>query len=52
MHKAGEAFGLPAASLEKLEQVRVGAMDALDRAHRAGVNLVYGLFLIYTIRRK
>ncbi|WP_238219651.1 metal-dependent hydrolase family protein [Tsukamurella pulmonis] len=46
MFQAGPASGLSAASLEKLGQVLDGAVDALDRAHRAGVDIVYGSDLL------
>ncbi|QRY61079.1 amidohydrolase family protein [Gordonia sp. PDNC005] len=46
MYQAGAASGLNAVSLAKLGQVLDGAVDALDRAHRAGVNIVYGSDLL------
>lgn len=46
MHEVGEASGLSAGSLKKLDEVRTAAVDALERAHRAGVNLVYGSDLL------
>lgn len=46
MHEAGAASGLSTASLKKLEEVRSAAVDALEQAHRAGVNLVYGSDLL------
>jgi imidazolonepropionase-like amidohydrolase len=46
MYEAGAASGLSAGSLEKLDEVRTAAVDALDNAHRAGVNLVYGSDLL------
>ncbi|WP_129657522.1 metal-dependent hydrolase family protein [Rothia halotolerans] len=46
MYEAGEASGLSAGSLEKLAEVRTAAVAALEQAHRAGVNLVYGSDLL------
>ncbi|MGJ0184617.1 amidohydrolase family protein [Corynebacterium glyciniphilum] len=46
MYEAGSASGLSPASLEKLDQVREAAVDALDQAYRAGVNIVYGSDLL------
>lgn len=46
MYEAGSASGLSPASLEKLDQVREAAVDALDQAYRAGVNVVYGSDLL------
>ncbi|MFF2750377.1 amidohydrolase family protein [Kitasatospora sp. NPDC058048] len=44
--RAGAASGLPPASLGKLAEVRDRGLEALERAHRAGVNLVYGSDLL------
>lgn len=46
MYEAGSASGLSPASLEKLDQVREAAVDALGQAYRAGVNIVYGSDLL------
>lgn len=46
MFEAGAASGLSAGSLAKLEEVLGGAVDAVDRAHRAGVNIAYGSDLL------
>ncbi|MFG2848404.1 amidohydrolase family protein [Kitasatospora sp. NPDC048296] len=42
----GAGSGLPPASLGKLAEVRDQGLAALERAHRAGVNLVYGSDLL------
>ncbi|WP_395293228.1 amidohydrolase family protein [Kitasatospora hibisci] len=44
--KLGAASGLPPASIGKLAEVRDQGLAALERAHRAGVNLVYGSDLL------
>ncbi|MFJ9692507.1 amidohydrolase family protein [Kitasatospora sp. NPDC101183] len=44
--RLGAASGLPPASLGKLAEVRDRGLEALERAHRAGVNLVYGSDLL------
>ncbi|MQS15364.1 amidohydrolase family protein [Streptomyces kaniharaensis] len=44
--KLGARSGLPPASLGKLAEVRDQGLAALERAHRAGVNLVYGSDLL------
>ncbi|MFD0350282.1 amidohydrolase family protein [Kitasatospora aburaviensis] len=44
--KLGAASGLPPAALGKLAEVRDQGLAALERAHRAGVNLVYGSDLL------
>lgn len=46
MYEAGAGSGLSAGSLRKLDEVRSAAIDALEQAHRAGVNLVYGSDLL------
>ena len=46
MYEAGAASGLTPASLKKLDEVRSAAVDALEQAHKAGVNLVYGSDLL------
>lgn len=46
MYEAGAASGLSAGSLKKLDEVRTAAVGALEQAHRAGVNLVYGTDLL------
>ncbi|MDI9975972.1 amidohydrolase family protein [Rhodococcus sp. IEGM 1307] len=46
MYEAGAASGLSAGSLKKLDEVRTAAVAALEQAHRAGVNLVYGSDLL------
>ncbi|CCH76002.1 Amidohydrolase [Nostocoides japonicum T1-X7] len=45
MYEAGTA-SLSETSLRKLDEVRMAALDALDRAHRAGVKIVYGSDLL------
>ncbi|XKK37674.1 amidohydrolase family protein [Nocardiopsis sp. ARC36] len=42
----GAAYGLPAASQEKVDTVLTRGMDALRMAHEAGVNLVFGSDLL------
>ncbi|GAA2750775.1 amidohydrolase family protein [Kitasatospora cinereorecta] len=44
--RLGAGSGLPEASLRKLTEVRDHGLAALERAHRAGVNLVYGSDLL------
>ncbi|MFJ3793715.1 amidohydrolase family protein [Kitasatospora sp. NPDC090091] len=44
--KLGAASGLPPAAIGKLAEVRDQGLAALERAHRAGVNLVYGSDLL------
>lgn len=46
MYEAGAASGLSPASLKKLAEVRTAAIEALEQAHEAGVNLVYGSDLL------
>ncbi|MDO3646584.1 metal-dependent hydrolase family protein [Nocardia mangyaensis] len=46
MHAVAAASGLSAGSLQKLDEVRTAAVDALEQAHGAGVNLVYGSDLL------
>ena len=46
MDKFGKQNGIPARSLEKNAQVRDAGLTALEKAHRAGVNLVYGSDLL------
>lgn len=46
MYEAGARSGLSGGSLRKLDEVRSAAVDALEQAHRAGVNLVYGSDLL------
>lgn len=46
MHKFGEQAGLPEASRRKVSDVRDAGLSSLERAHRAGVNLVYGSDLL------
>ncbi len=46
MYEAGSASGLSAGSLAKLDEVRTAALDAFDRARRAGVNIAYGSDLL------
>ncbi|MGO2664077.1 amidohydrolase family protein [Mycetocola reblochoni] len=52
MFEAVQASGLTGASLHKLDEVRLGALDALERAHRAGVNLVYGSDLLGSLQTR
>ncbi|MFC6929744.1 amidohydrolase family protein [Actinomadura yumaensis] len=42
----GRAAGLPEASVRKVADVRQAGLSALERAHAAGVNLVYGSDLL------
>ncbi|MGW2419474.1 amidohydrolase family protein [Streptomyces sp. NPDC001709] len=44
--KLGRQSGLPESSYRKLIQVRDHGLAALEKAHRAGVNLVYGSDLL------
>lgn len=46
MHKFGEQAGLPEASRRKVSEVRQASLSSLEKAHRAGVNLVYGSDLL------
>ncbi len=46
LHRFGKQAGLPEASYRKLADVREAGLAALDKAHRAGVNLVYGSDLL------
>ena len=46
MNRFGKDAGLPEASLRKVADVIDGGMVALERAHKAGVNLVYGTDLL------
>lgn len=46
MDKFGKQTGIPARSLEKNAQVRDAGFAALEKAHKAGVNLVYGSDLL------
>ncbi len=46
MDKFGKQTGIPARSLEKNAQVRDAGLAALEKAHTAGVNLVYGSDLL------
>lgn len=46
MDKFGRQTGIPARSLEKNAQVRDAGLAAVEKAHRAGVNLVYGSDLL------
>jgi len=52
MYEAGAASGLSEVSLKKLEEVRAAAMHALEQAHRAGVNLVYGSDLLGALQAR
>ncbi|AUY48651.1 amidohydrolase family protein [Streptomyces sp. CB01881] len=44
--KLGARSGLPESSQRKLAEVRDAGLSALERAHRAGANLVYGSDLL------
>ncbi|MEJ6550343.1 MAG: amidohydrolase family protein [Corynebacterium sp.] len=46
MYEAGDASGLSPVSLKKLDEVREAAVDNLEKAYRAGVNIVYGSDLL------
>ncbi|MEV0262403.1 amidohydrolase family protein [Streptomyces sp. NPDC050617] len=46
MAKHGKALGLAEASYRKIADVHEGGLAALERAHTAGVNLVYGSDLL------
>lgn len=46
MYEVGRASGLSSSSLGKLDEVRSAALDALGRAHLAGVNIAYGSDLL------
>jgi imidazolonepropionase-like amidohydrolase len=46
MHRFGKEAGMPAASQRKVADVIDGGLIALEKAHKAGVNLVYGSDLI------
>jgi Amidohydrolase family len=46
LHRFGKQAGLPEASYRKLADVREAGLAALDKAHRAAVNVVYGTDLL------
>lgn len=46
LHRFGKQAGLPEASYRKLAEVREAGLTSLDKAHQAGVNLVYGSDLL------
>ena len=46
MDKFGRQTGIPARSLQKNAQVRDAGLAALEKAHNAGVNVVYGSDLL------
>lgn len=46
MYRFGKQAGLPEASRRKVADVRDGGLVALEKAHRAGVNIVYGSDLL------
>lgn len=46
MDKFGKQTGIPARSLQKNAEVRDAGLAALEKAHKAGVNLVYGSDLL------
>ncbi len=46
MDKFGRQTGIPARSLQKNAQVRDAGLAALEKAHNAGVNIVYGSDLL------
>lgn len=46
LHREGERFGLPAASAAKVDEVLNAGLSALERAHRAGVKVVFGTDLL------
>jgi imidazolonepropionase-like amidohydrolase len=46
LHRLGRQAGLTEASYRKLEDVRDAGLAALEKAHQAGVNLVYGSDLL------
>ena len=46
MDKFGRQTGIPARSLQKNAQVRDAGLAALEKAHKAGVNIVYGSDLL------
>jgi imidazolonepropionase-like amidohydrolase len=46
MHRFGKEAGMSAASQRKVADVIDGGLIALEKAHKAGVNLVYGSDLI------
>ncbi|MEY8566564.1 amidohydrolase family protein [Corynebacteriaceae bacterium 7-707] len=50
MYEAGDASGLSPASLKKLDEVRLAAVDNLEKAYRAGVNIVYGSDLLGSLQ--
>lgn len=52
MYEAGSASGLSHASLRKLDEVRAAAVDALSRAHSAGVNIVFGSDLLGDLQNR
>ena len=46
LHRFGKQAGLPGASYRKLAEVRDAGLASLEKAHQAGVNLVYGSDLL------
>ncbi|RFC77213.1 amidohydrolase family protein [Streptomyces sp. AcE210] len=44
--EAGRRYGLGEASYRKIDDVREAGLGALEKAHRAGVNIVYGSDLL------
>lgn len=46
MAQFGKRVGMPAASYNKVTEVHEAALSSLERAHKAGVNLVYGSDLL------
>ena len=46
MYRFGKQAGLPEASRRKVADVRDGGLVALEKAHKAGVNIVYGSDLL------
>ncbi|MFJ9363384.1 amidohydrolase family protein [Nocardia sp. NPDC101769] len=46
MAQFGKAVGMPEQSYKKIADVHAAAMSALERAHTAGVNLVFGTDLL------
>jgi imidazolonepropionase-like amidohydrolase len=46
LHRVGKQAGLPEVSYRKLTEVREAGLSALEKAHRAGVNLLYGSDLL------
>ncbi|GAB3644504.1 metal-dependent hydrolase family protein [Glycomyces tarimensis] len=51
MAAEGARYGLPAASLEKNQLVLEAGLAALERAHRGGVDIVFGTDLLGGMRR-